>query len=122
MHKLGGQLPPFISKGELIMKNIKTMKVYFASPWFTPEQEEREDRVKNKLRSLGFNVWSPKDNCACSPIADEETRKRIFNANVKNIIPNKVFRHSLLLKTLYAIINNGTLKNKFTSHKGILNT
>ena len=68
------------------MKNIKNMKVYFASPWFTPEQEEREDRVKNKLRSLGFNVWSPKDNCACSPIADEETRKRVFNANVKNIM------------------------------------
>ena len=68
------------------MKNIKNMRVYFASPWFTPEQEEREDRVKNKLRSLGFNVWSPKDNCACSPIADEETRKKVFNSNVKNIM------------------------------------
>lgn len=67
------------------MNDIKNMKVYFASPWFNPDQAEREDRVKNKLRELGFNVWSPKDNCVCSPIADEEMRKKVFGDNVYNI-------------------------------------
>lgn len=67
------------------MNDIKNMKVYFASPWFNPEQAEREDRVKNKLRELGFNVWSPKDNCICSPIADEEMRQKVFGDNVYNI-------------------------------------
>ena len=67
------------------MNDIKKMKVYFASPWFNPDQAEREDRVKGKLRELGFNVWSPKDNCVCSPIADEETRNKVFSDNVENI-------------------------------------
>lgn len=67
------------------MSNIKDMKVYFASPWFTPEQAERENRVKSRLRELGFNVWSPKDNCVCSPIADKEMRCKVFNDNCYNI-------------------------------------
>ena len=44
------------------MNDIKNMKVYFASPWFNPDQAEREERVKGRLRELGFNVWSPKEN------------------------------------------------------------
>lgn len=67
------------------MNDIENAKVYFASPWFNPEQAEREDRVKKKLRELGFNVWSPKDNCVCSPIADKEMRKKVFSDNCKNI-------------------------------------
>lgn len=66
-------------------RNYRNMKVYFASPWFTPEQAEREHRVKNHLRELGFNVWSPKDNCVCSPIADDEMRNKVFGDNVRNI-------------------------------------
>ena len=67
------------------MNDIKNMKVYFASPWFNPDQAEREERVKGRLRELGFNVWSPKDNYVCSPIADEETRKNVFSDNCNNI-------------------------------------
>ena len=67
------------------MNDIKNMKVYFASPWFNDDQAEREERVKGKLRELGFNVWSPKDNCVCSRIADEEMRKKVFSDNVENI-------------------------------------
>lgn len=67
-------------------KDFKDMKVYFASPWFNQEQAEREERVKGKLRELGFNVWSPKDNCVCSPIADEAMRNKVFNDNVENIV------------------------------------
>lgn len=65
--------------------DIKDMKVYFASPWFNPDQAEREDRVKSKLRELGFNVWSPKDNCVCSPIADKAMREKVFCDNCNNI-------------------------------------
>lgn len=66
-------------------KSYKEMKVYFASPWFNPEQAEREERVKGKLRELGFNVWSPKDNSSLSPITDPVIREKIFSANVENI-------------------------------------
>lgn len=68
------------------MNDIKEMKVYFASPWFNAEQAEREERVKGKLRELGFNVWSPKDNSSLSPITDPAIREKIFAANVDNII------------------------------------
>ena len=64
---------------------IKDIKIYFASPWFNDEQAEREERVKERLRELGFNVWSPKENCVCSPIADESLRKKVFSDNCKNI-------------------------------------
>ena len=67
------------------MNDIKNMKVYFASPWFNPEQAEREDRVKNRLRELGFNVWSPKENSSLSPITDPVIREKIFSANVEHI-------------------------------------
>lgn len=67
------------------MNDVREMKVYFASPWFNAEQAEREERVKGRLRELGFNVWSPKENCVCSPIADEEMRKKVFSDNCNNI-------------------------------------
>lgn len=60
-------------------------KIYFASPWFTPEQEEREERLKAKLRELGFNVWSPKESIVCPPNASEEMRKATFDGNCDNI-------------------------------------
>lgn len=67
------------------MNDIKNMKVYFASPWFNPDQAEREERVKGRLRELGFNVWSPKENSSLSPITDPVIREKIFSANVENI-------------------------------------
>ena len=60
-------------------------KVYFASPWFTPEQEEREERLKAKLRSLGFDVHSPKETAVCGAISDPETREEIFRGNIDAI-------------------------------------
>lgn len=59
--------------------------VYLASPWFTPEQAEREERLRMKLRSLGFEVWSPKEEAICDAISTQETRQRIFDGNVKAI-------------------------------------
>lgn len=68
-------------------KNIKakSVKIYFASPWFTPEQEEREERLKAKLRSLGFDVHSPKETAVCGAISDPETRQKIFDGNIEAI-------------------------------------
>lgn len=64
---------------------MKNNRVYFASPWFTPEQEEREERLKAKLRSLGFVVHSPKEEAVCGVISDPETRQRIFKGNTDAI-------------------------------------
>lgn len=61
------------------------MKVYFASPWFNEEQAERENRVKTRLRELGFDVWSPKDNCVCPPNATKRQRLEVYSANIENI-------------------------------------
>lgn len=60
-------------------------KIYFASPWFTPEQEEREERLKAKLRSLGFDVWSPKEEAVVGVLSDHETRQKIFDGNCRAI-------------------------------------
>lgn len=63
------------------MKN----KVYFASPFFNPEQVEREERLKAKLRSLGFEVFSPKEVYFCKPDESEEKRQMVFERNVNAI-------------------------------------
>lgn len=86
IEKLGGHTPsPNEQREKLFMNNIEKMKVYFASPWFNPDQAEREDRVKRRLRELGFNIWSPKENCVCSPIEDEKVRNKVYGDNVHNI-------------------------------------
>lgn len=63
----------------------KDMTMYFASPWFNEEQAEREERVKEKLRDMGFKLWSPKDNAICEPDASMDMRNEIFKANVSHI-------------------------------------
>ena len=60
-------------------------RVYFASPWFTPEQEEREERLKAKLRSLGFEVHRPKEEAVCGEFSDPATRQEIFEGNIHAI-------------------------------------
>ena len=60
--------------------------VYFASPFFNDEQVEREERLKKALREMGFNVFSPKENCLCPPDATQEMRQKTFNDNVREII------------------------------------
>ena len=69
---------------------MKHNNVYFASPFFNDEQVEREERLKKALRDMGFNVWSPKENCMCPPDATQEMRKQTFNDNVRNIISSDI--------------------------------
>ena len=66
-------------------------KVYFASPFFKPDQIAREERVKAKLRSLGFEVFSPKEFFVLKPDASEEDRDRIFAENIKQITACDIF-------------------------------
>lgn len=62
------------------------MKIYFAGPWFTAAQEEREERLKAKLRSLGFDVHSPKEESNITgSFADKAVRKATFDSNIENI-------------------------------------
>ena len=64
---------------------MENNKIYFASPWFTPEQEEREERLKAKLRSLGFAVHSPKEEAVVGEFSNPETRQKIFKSNTDAI-------------------------------------
>lgn len=66
-------------------------KVYFASGWFSPPSSEEERRVKSKLRSLGFEVFSPRDYFVLKPNASEEERDKIFKENVKQISSCDIF-------------------------------
>ena len=58
---------------------------YFASPFFNPEQVEREERMIAHLRSLGFRVFSPKEACHLGAKASQESREEVFNSNCNAI-------------------------------------
>lgn len=58
---------------------------YFASPFFNPEQVEREERMINHLRKLGFKVFSPKENCHLDSKASLQSREDVFNENCNAI-------------------------------------
>lgn len=60
-------------------------KIYFASPFFNEEQVEREERLKKKLRDLGYNVFSPKENTFLKKDASFEEQNRVYKENIKNI-------------------------------------
>ena len=61
-------------------------KIYFASPWFCAAQEEREERLKAKLRELGFEVHSPKeDSNVTGSFMDPAFRRAVFENNVEHI-------------------------------------
>jgi nucleoside 2-deoxyribosyltransferase len=66
-------------------------RVYFASGWFNPAAAEEENRVKTKLRELGFDVFSPKDEVVLNPNATDEERNAVFAQNVKEITACDIF-------------------------------
>lgn len=62
-------------------------KLYLAGPWFSEEQSEREMRVKFHLRSLGFEVFSPREeSLITSPSVDRESRLKTFENNINSIL------------------------------------
>lgn len=54
-------------------------RVYYASGWFNPAADEEERRVLKKLRELGFDVFSPRDEFVLGPNEGPEKRKEIFD-------------------------------------------
>jgi nucleoside 2-deoxyribosyltransferase len=67
------------------MKKPEDFTLYFASPFFNPEQIEREERLIAHLRSLGFKVFSPKENCNLGATAGLEDQDRVFSENCNAI-------------------------------------
>lgn len=59
--------------------------LYFASPFFNPEQVEREERLKAHLRGLGFEVFSPKENTHLQKDADTAAQELTFQQNLDGI-------------------------------------
>lgn len=64
----------------------KRIKLYLASPWFNEEQDEREKRVKNRLRELGFEVFSPREEVTLTSNASEFDQQEAFEKDVNGII------------------------------------
>ena len=60
-------------------------RVYYASGWFNPKADEEERRVLKKIRELGFDVFSPRDEFVLSPNEGPEKRKEIFEQNVREM-------------------------------------
>ncbi len=61
-------------------------KVYFAGPWFTAAQAEREQRLIKRLRELGFDVFSPRESSNITgSFADPKVQKSTFEGNIVNI-------------------------------------
>lgn len=68
-----------------ILDYVNDYDFYFASPFFTPEQIEREERMISHLRKLGFSVFSPKEHCNLGSKASQEDRQKTFIDNCEAI-------------------------------------
>jgi hypothetical protein len=65
----------------VILSKAFKHEIYLASPFFNPEQVEREEYVKEVLKIGGVNVFSPKDNCFLPPNATHADQARVFKEN-----------------------------------------
>lgn len=61
------------------------VQIYFASPFFNPEQVEREEALKELLRFKGMNIYSPKEQCFLPANSTTTDREKVFNDNCKAI-------------------------------------
>ena len=66
-------------------------KIYYGCGWFSEKASEEEQRVKAKLKDLGFEVFSPRDFFVLKPDASEEERNKIFAENIKQITACDIF-------------------------------
>lgn len=54
--------------------------IYIASPFFNKEEVQFVDQIKDTLRSIGFNVYSPKDEAGIIPEdKNHEECRKIFD-------------------------------------------
>lgn len=60
-------------------------KVYLASGWFNPAQLERCEWARDALKSLGFEVFSPKDENLVTSSSAIMARKQAYDGNIEAI-------------------------------------
>ena len=58
---------------------------YFASPFFNPEQVEREETMKERLRVVGCRVFSPKEATHLKSTASNKEQSDTFKQNLDAI-------------------------------------
>lgn len=58
---------------------------YLASPFFRPDQVERENRIKHWLRGLGYKVFSPKEASFLKGDASLDEQEATFDGNCQAI-------------------------------------
>lgn len=61
------------------------MLVYFAAPWFSPEQAAIHNRVYTTIKASRHRVFSPKHELEVGPDASHEVRKRAFTMNLMQL-------------------------------------
>lgn len=70
---------------EMLVKTAFKYDFYFASPFFRPDQVEREERLKAHLRILGYRVFSPKESCHLESTAGTDKQSDVFSDNINAI-------------------------------------
>ncbi|NJR72715.1 MAG: hypothetical protein HC773_01400 [Scytonema sp. CRU_2_7] len=63
------------------------IQVYLASGWFSPTQREEVDVIESWCDNhKDITLYSPRRESNCPPTADESTQKKVFSANIVNIV------------------------------------
>lgn len=83
--KYSGNCNSFDLFVDTIMHETSKYDFYFASPFFNPEQVEREERLKQHLRTLGYKVLSPKESCKLDCNAAPSLQSDVFKSNCESI-------------------------------------
>lgn len=81
MRKVMGDFDSLNELANYIIRQSCEYDFYFASPFFNPEQVEREERMIAHLRGLGFKVFSPKESCHLDAKASQQSREDVFSSN-----------------------------------------
>lgn len=74
-----------LNSHQLIELLNKKGKAYLAGGWFSDEQMDRLLYVRDSLKVIGFDVYSPKDEALCSQDASQDFREEVFKGNVSAI-------------------------------------
>lgn len=78
-------------KKENLMELINLKgKAYLAGGWFSDEQMERLEYVRDTLKDLGFNLFSPKDENLVTKDSSDDFATQAYNGNI-NAIKNASF-------------------------------
>lgn len=72
-----------------IISSSKKYDFYLASPFFNEDQIEREERIKNLLRTYGYKVYSPREHGVVGNLSDSVAVQETFNSNIEAINDSK---------------------------------